>query len=265
LFHEFFRWLAEDLGKSSGGLSWSQQLHGSLNLWNVAEGTHVLTLMFFAGTIWIIDLRMMGLAFKNVPFSRINDKVLPITIGAFVAMVVTGVITFFGRDPLMYYHDIWFRLKMVFLVVASVNIFWFHHKVQKSQQEWDAMPSPPAGVKLSGAVSMSAWLLVLVFGRLIAYDWYKCDKVPEGSLVYVLEECKSALSYLNQAPPEELPADGGSATDGTAPADSAPPANDAAPANGAAPADAAPAEPAKPEPAKPTPSAPAKPAPGQGG
>lgn len=203
MFHEIFRWLQEDLGKrASDGMSWSQQLHGSYNLWNVTEGTHVLTLMFFAGTIWIIDLRMMGLAFRNIPFSRLNDKVLPLTMISFAVMVITGVITFFGRDPMMYYHDIWFRTKMLFLLIAAINIFWFHYKVQKNQAEWDNNPSPPAKVKLSGAISMASWFIIIIMGRFIAYDWYRCEKVEPGSLVYALQECNSQLHYLDDIPEE---------------------------------------------------------------
>jgi hypothetical protein len=231
VFHEFFRWLAEDFGKSGpDGLSWSQALHGSLNLWNLIEGTHVLAIMFFAGTIWIIDLRMMGLAFKSVPFSRLNDKVLPLTIISFVVMVITGVFVFFGRDPLLYYHNIWFRGKMLFLLLAMINIFWFHYRVQKDQETWDTMEKPPAKVRLSGALSMTSWFLIIILGRFIAYDWFYCDKVKPGSLVYALEECKSALSYLDAIPEEEAPPE-------EAPAEPAP-------ADGAAPAEPAPAQPA---------------------
>jgi len=245
LFHEFFRWLAEDLGQNGpDGLSWSEQLHGSLNLWNLIEGTHVLMIMFFAGTIWIIDLRMMGLAFKNTSFSKLNDTVLPITIFSFAATILTGILVFVGRDPLLYYHNIWFRGKMLFLLLAAINIFWFHYRVQKDQETWDAMAKPPAKVRLSGAISMSSWFLIIILGRLIAYDWFYCDKVQPGSIVYALEECKSALSYLDEAPPEE----------------EAPPPEEPAPADGATP----PADGATPAPAPTTP-APAQPVPGNGG
>ncbi len=219
MLHDFINWLQHDLGKPGpDGLSWSEALHASLNLWNLVEGTHVLTLMLFAGTIWIVDLRMMGVAFRNIPFSRVNDRVLPLTIAAFVTMIVTGLISFFGRDPLLYYHDVWFRLKMTFLVIASINIFWFHYMVQKSQAEWDNDPTPPTRVRVSGLVSMACWALVIIFGRFIAYDWYRCEKVPEGSFVYVFAECESALSYLkegeaaseepvpDEAPPPDVPA-----------------------------------------------------------
>jgi hypothetical protein len=220
LLHDFINWLQHDLGKTSpDGLSWSEALHSSLNLWNLVEGTHVLTIMLFAGTIWVVDLRMMGVAFRNLPFSRVNDRVLPITIAAFIAMIVTGLISFFGRDPLLYYHDVWFRLKMTFLVIASINIFWFHYMVQKNQAEWDSAPTPPARVRVSGLISMACWALVIIFGRFIAYDWYRCEKVPEGSFVYTFAECESALRYLkedgaaseetipDEAPPPEAPAD----------------------------------------------------------
>ncbi len=199
MFHDFVEWLQYELGKSGpDGQSWSNQLWESLNIWNVIEGTHVLTLMFFAGTIWIVDLRMMGLAFRSMPFSKLNDRILPITMASFAVMVLTGVLSFIGRDPLLYYHDIWFRLKMAFLVFAAINIFWFHYTVQKTQQDWDAAPNPPMKVKLSGAISMASWLLIIIFGRFIAYDWYRCEKVEPGSFVYVVAECQQALSYLGE-------------------------------------------------------------------
>jgi hypothetical protein len=240
LFHDFFNWIKEDLGRfGPEGQSWSNQLHESLFMWNVIEGTHVLTLMFFAGTIWLIDLRMMGVAFRNMPFSKLNDRVLPITAISFAVMIVTGFIAFIGRDPLMYYHNIWFRLKMIFLIIAAINIFWFHFQVQKNQDEWDAMAKPPARVRFSGALSMTSWFLIIIFGRFIAYDWFYCEKTPPGSLVYVLEECKQALSYIDEAGEGEAPAEE------AAPAEEVPaeaPAD--APADGAAPAEPAPTQPA---------------------
>ena len=264
MLHDFVNWIREDLGRfTEDGLSWSHQLHQSLFMWNVIEGTHVLTIMFFAGTIWLIDLRMLGLAFRNVPISRLNDKVLPITVISFGIMILTGVIAFVGRDPMMYYHNIWFRLKIVFLIVAAINIAWFHYKVQKSQPDWDTIPpdaqtpgnrsskalwvflgamlallatfpitdvdlslivwtrlaltavalvalfmyvarrtpSIPLPVKLSGAISLTAWLLVIIFGRFIAYDWFYCEKAEPGSLAYTLQECEI---YNNPGGEEEF-------------------------------------------------------------
>ena len=198
MFHEFFRWLQEDLGfDPDQGASWSQQFLGSFNLWSLLEGTHVLTLMLFAGTIWIVDLRMLGVAFKNVPFSKLNEKVLPYTAVGFAAMLITGFILFLAK-PMDYYHNVWFRAKIIFLIIASINIFWFHHKVQKNQEEWDANPNPPLPVKLSAVISMTSWILIIIFGRFIAYNWFECGK-PQPAFVNVFAECATTSSGIVRA------------------------------------------------------------------
>ncbi len=172
--------------------SWSQQLAGSLHLWALIEGTHVLSLMLFAGTILMVDLRMLGVAFRNVPYSTLNNKVLPVTIVGFVLVMLTGLALFFS-NPLTYYHSVWFRAKIVFLLIAAVNIFWFHYRIQKSQAEWDERPNPPAAVKLAAGVSLASWIFVIVFGRLTAFMFFECYNMEPGSFGYVFAECESAM------------------------------------------------------------------------
>jgi hypothetical protein len=203
LFHEFFRWLQEDLGANleAGTSSWSQQILGSLNIWPLLEGTHVLALMLFAGTIWIVDLRMMGVAFRNVPFSRLNDKVLPFTIAGLAILFVTGIILFLAK-PMVYYHSVWFRFKMVFLLFALVNILVFHRRIQATQDQWDELPTPPNPVRLSGAISLVSWVLIIVFGRFIAYNWLDCGK-PQPAWVNVVAECAAYPGGIVTSLPEE--------------------------------------------------------------
>lgn len=184
-------WIQYDLGANmdEGIPSWSEQFLGSLNLWPVLEGTHVLTLMLFAGTIWLVDLRMLGIAFKDVPFSKVNEKILPYTIAGFIIMILTGVVLFLAK-PMDYYHSMWFRLKMIFLLVAAVNIFIFHHKVEKTRDEWDTALNPPNPVKISAIISMVSWLLIILFGRWIAYNWFECGK-PQPGWVNFIAECST--------------------------------------------------------------------------
>ncbi len=112
------------------------------------------------------------------------------------------------------------------------------------------MPAyPPFKVRMSGSISLTCWFLVIIFGRFIAYDWFYCEKTPEGSLMYTLEECAVKLDYLNDI--TEEPAAEEPVAEEPAPADGeTPPA--AAPAEGAAPAAPA-AAPATPPPATPAP------------
>lgn len=101
-------WLSQ-LGKGPGEYdpSWSEQLASTLNFWGLLEGTHVLTLMLFAGTIFLVDLRLLGVAFRRTPVSTISDRVLPLTVFGFALMILTGVALFYAK-PLLYYHNLWF-------------------------------------------------------------------------------------------------------------------------------------------------------------
>ncbi len=185
-------WLQTQLGKGpgEGAQSWSEALLGSLNFWGLLEGTHLLSLMLFAGTIMVVDLRLLGVTFRRTPVSVIDRKVLPLTIFGFALMVVTGLALFFAK-PLVYYHNIWFRLKLVLIVFALINIAVFHVRVQRNQAAWDALGRPPASARASAIVSLTAWIAVIVMGRFIAYNWFDCGK-PLPAFFNAVQNCAAS-------------------------------------------------------------------------
>lgn len=188
----FLIWLQNSLGKGKAddAQSWSQALLGSLNFWNLLEGTHLLTLMLFAGTIMVVDLRLLGVAFRKTPVSVISNKILPLTVAGFVVMVITGLGLFFAK-PVVYYHNLWFRLKLLFILAAMINIVIFHYRVQKNMAAWDGLEKPPAKARISAAVSLTAWAVVILFGRLIAYNFVECGK-PLPGWVNAVQECSTS-------------------------------------------------------------------------
>ena len=191
MIRDFLVWMAK-FGKGPGEYdpSWSDLLASSLNFWGLLEGTHVLSLMLFAGTIFIVDARLLGLVFKKTPVSVVSDRILPLTVFGMIIMVTTGAALVFAK-PLLYYHNVWFRLKVVFLLAAFINIIVMHYRLQRNMAEWDAAPKPPAKIQISAAVSLACWILVITFGRFIAYDWYNCGK-PLPDWANTLEECKTS-------------------------------------------------------------------------
>lgn len=197
MLRDLLVWMGTELGKGSGddAQSWSEALASSLNFWSLLEGTHVLTLMLFAGTIFVVDLRLLGVLFKKTPVSTVSDRVLPLTVFGLVIMLLTGAALFFAK-PLLYYHSLWFRLKLVFLLVAAVNIMVFHFRIQRDMDRWDAQPRPPAKARISAAVSIASWILVITFGRFIAYDWTNCGK-PLPHWINVAEDCQRSEDGAN--------------------------------------------------------------------
>jgi hypothetical protein len=192
MLEPFLEWLQHTLGKgpSADAQSWSEALLGSLNFWNLLEGTHLIALMLFAGTILVVDLRLLGVTFRKTRVSVISDAILPLTVFSFIFVVLTGLGLLFAK-PIFYYHTIWFRLKMVFLAAALINILVFHGQTQKTQDSWDADALPPTKARLAAAASLTMWLLVIICGRFMAYNWYWCGK-PQPDLINWVQECKSS-------------------------------------------------------------------------
>ena len=71
--------------------SWSTSIHESIYLYSWIETTHVLTLMVFLGMLFvIIDLRMLGKIFPNVPASTIAQLTDKPTCDRLRGYVITG-------------------------------------------------------------------------------------------------------------------------------------------------------------------------------
>jgi hypothetical protein len=192
MLNKFFDWLQHSWGANhtATGDSFSLALHSSLNFWGLLEGTHLLTLMLFFGTIMMVDLRMMGVAFKRTPFSVLSERILPLTVFAMVTLLVTGGLLFLAK-PADYWHNLWFRAKMVILVLAFVNLAYFHKAVQKDQAQWDTAERPPSKVRLSAIISISSWVLIILCGRFIAYNWFECGK-GQPDWVNIAQDCKGS-------------------------------------------------------------------------
>ncbi len=170
----FLEWL--------GSTRWSVALLESLYMWPFVESTHVLSLGLFVGTAAMNDLRLLGLTLKSVPVSEITTRLLWRTRAGFVVMVVTGLLLFYS-SPVRYYHNIFFRLKVILLILAGLNAWLFHARIHRSVAEWDLDAVTPRAARVAAAVSLIAWASIVVTGRLIAYNWFDCDIQPQPDFV----------------------------------------------------------------------------------
>ena len=169
---------------------WSIALHESQYVWPFTESLHVLTLTLFAGSAIMLDLRLLGRAFTNVPVTAFTARLLPWTHRGFVVMVSTGVLLFYAQ-PLTYYHSLFFRLKLICLVIAGVNIFVFHSRTERGMSGWDLGLRPPRAARVAATVSLVAWASVIVSGRLIAYNWFDCELHQQPAWVVWAAGCKA--------------------------------------------------------------------------
>ena len=155
--------------------SWSTAIHESIYLYAWIETTHVITLMVFLGMLFVIDLRMLGAIFPKVPASIIAQRLdKPMMIG-FAMMLITGFLLYYAI-PVRTTQSLWFRIKVVLLIVAGINAFLFRAKMQASSSSWDLDPIPPKRIRVGAMLSLVLWAGVVITGRTIAYDWFDCHK-----------------------------------------------------------------------------------------
>ena len=182
-------------GRALSDTSWSSQLLQSERLWMWLEGTHVLTLMLFAGTILFVDLRLLGAALPNVPVTRITRALLPYTVAGFIIIVATGLLLFLAK-PFDYWHNFAFRLKALLLVAAGINVWVFHWRSQADQAAWDEAARPPAKARLAAAFSILVWIVVIAAGRSMAYEWFGCDNA--SGFIAAAAQCEAKAETLAQ-------------------------------------------------------------------
>lgn len=167
---------------------WSVALHESLYAYTVIEAAHVIAIMLFVGTIAMIDLRLLGVAWHDVPVSEMNRRMLPWTVLGFAVLMVTGLLLFYAI-PVRTWHSLWFRGKMLLMIAAAVNVWLFHTRVERNRERWDTA-RPPLGARIAAFVSLAAWIGVIVAGRMIAYNWFDCDK-HQSQFVYAAAGCST--------------------------------------------------------------------------
>ena len=81
---DFFSWLADT--------PWSIELHESQYAYPLIESIHVWAMAVFFGTTVMFDLRLLGWTMRKVPVSEVIRRILPWTIGAFVVIVISGIL-----------------------------------------------------------------------------------------------------------------------------------------------------------------------------
>ena len=176
----FLTWLAQT--------PWSVALLESLYVWPFLESIHVLMLTLFVGTAAVNDLRLLGVGFRAIPVGEVTSGLLRITRIAFLVMAVTGVLIFYS-NPVHYYHNVFFRIKVILLVVAGLNILLFHGRIHRSVARWQHDVTPPRSARVAGIVSLITWAGIVISGRLIAYNWFDCDKPPQPAWVVWVAAC----------------------------------------------------------------------------
>jgi len=152
-------------------------IRDSIWMFPIIESIHVISFTLVVGTIAVIDLRLLGLASTQRSFQRMASEILKWTWAAFALTVATGL-TMFSTNARIYYHNPFFRTKMLLLVLAGLNMLVFEMTAGRTVPQWDKARSAPRAGKAVAVLSLSLWIGVIFMGRIIGFTTHPGKVLP---------------------------------------------------------------------------------------
>src|SRR5215467_1676119 len=86
----------------------------------IVEGTHLLGIALSVGMLCWFDLRLVGVALRDEPVSKVWKQVMPTAFVGFALMFVSGLLLFWA-EAITAYHSVHFWVKVALLVLAGAN------------------------------------------------------------------------------------------------------------------------------------------------
>jgi hypothetical protein len=149
--------------KSGIAIFVSQSAYG----FNALDMFHVAAISVVFGMIAVLDLRLIGIAFRDYTVTDLSRQVLPWTWASFAVAAVTGALMFTGQ-AVKYSGNFAFQAKLAVMALAGANMLVFHFLTYRGVAKWDHGGAPLAG-RIAGAISLLCWIAVVVSGRFTAY------------------------------------------------------------------------------------------------
>jgi hypothetical protein len=141
----------------------------SIWVYPILNVLHCVGILLVAGTIIVVDLRLLGFGMRRSSVSSVIGQVLPWTLGGFAFMFITGLLLAWS-EPVRLYRSLFFPWKLIFLTLACLNALFFHVGIYRGVVAWDSVSLTPARARLAGAVSIVCWICVIAAGRAIGYE-----------------------------------------------------------------------------------------------
>jgi hypothetical protein len=154
---------------------WIQQtplsvaIRESIWVYPILNVLHCVGILLVAGTIVVVDLRLLGFGMRRTVVSSVVSQVLPWTLSGFGFMFLTGSLLAWS-EPVRLYRSIFFPWKLLFLAIAGLNALLFYLGVYRGVGSWDSATLTPARARLAGALSILSWICVIAAGRAVGYE-----------------------------------------------------------------------------------------------
>jgi hypothetical protein len=153
----FFQWCySTPVGEGIRNSSW---------LFPIFEAFHLLGLGITAGSVLMVDLRLLGLGLRKQPVAQLAADTQPWLLGALLLMVATGTPLFLSEAiKCLYSFAFWVKMTSLFLVLL------FAFTVRRRVVRLDAASSQPTLARMTAVISLCLWFGVAWGGRWIGFS-----------------------------------------------------------------------------------------------
>jgi hypothetical protein len=143
-------------------------LEGTEFFFPVIETLHVIAVAVVFGSIFMVDLRLLGRVERNQSAVLFIRELLPWTWTAFAGAVITGSLMFIAHAT-AYWDNTQFRFKFLALALAGCNMLIFHAGVYRRIEDWNFQLPAPTAARAAGLLSIVLWLAVIFLGRWVGF------------------------------------------------------------------------------------------------
>jgi hypothetical protein len=159
--------VAEWLEASAAGYIARESLWG----FTILVAIHLVGLAVSVGIVIWLDLRLLGLNMQAQPVSVVYRRLMPIAFAGFAVMFITGGLLLAGFATAAY-GNLYFRIKVAAMLLAGVNALLYHRLTERSIARWNEAARPPLPARAAGLISIAAWTVVVLCGRMMSYTMF---------------------------------------------------------------------------------------------
>jgi hypothetical protein len=139
-------------------------------LWIVptVQTVHILAIAVVMSSIFMIDLRILGLAGRSQTMTQTARRFLPWVWGGLAVLLVSGAILITG-EPVRELVNWAFWTKMATLAFAVAITLAFQHTLRRNVAFWERSPEGRRATRVLAVAAFLVWCAIAVLGRWIAY------------------------------------------------------------------------------------------------
>jgi hypothetical protein len=134
------------------------------------QAIHIVAIGAVVGSVFMIGLRILGWAGRDQTLTQTTARFGPWLSWSLGVLLLTGTTMIVG-EPARELLAVSFWLKMGLVAVGAIVTIIFRRSLTRRPGEWETSLVHRPGIRRVAVLTLLIWALVVVLGRLIAYDY----------------------------------------------------------------------------------------------